>query len=195
MNDPRPLYARAVAQFAALVATVEQDQLDRPTPCAEFDVRALLDHVLMVTDHLAHVGEAGDWLTAPEWTRQVADDGWPAAFEEKRVRAIGVWADDARLAGEVSVPWGKVSGTAALGGYVLETVTHTWDLSRALGNPLPLDQELAEGLLPLARGFIGAEHRGGEIPFGPVREVPEDADAYDRLAGWLGREVPFTAAG
>src|SRR4051794_40745996 len=44
--DPRPVYARATEQAAALIRTVRPEQLDGPTPCTEFDVRALLGHVV-----------------------------------------------------------------------------------------------------------------------------------------------------
>ncbi|MBB5116826.1 hypothetical protein AF335_30245 [Streptomyces eurocidicus] len=188
-TDPRPLLDRAVAQLAALVAAVPADRLGAPTPCSEFDVRALLGHLVAGAHDGAELGEKGtvEWSRPPEG---VADDGWSAAYEEARTRLIAAWADDATLTRPVKVEWGEFPGAVYLtSGMVLESVTHAWDLSRALGDPLPLDQELAELALGWAERFLPAERRGAGVPFGPVRSVPAGADAYGRLAGWLGREV------
>ena len=188
-NDPRPLYARTAAQFAGLLGTVAPEELTLPTPCAEYDVRQLISHVVGVTRRFAVVGEGGDGMAVPTHADGVADDGWSAAFADVLQQATAAWADDAKLAGEYTVPWGRVPGGAVVGGYVMETLTHTWDLSRALGHRKPLDEELALVVLPLAHQALPADRRGGEVPFAAVREAPADSDAYDRLAAWLGRDV------
>ncbi|GGP49867.1 TIGR03086 family metal-binding protein [Streptomyces abikoensis] len=187
--DPRPLYTRATDQAAALIARVKPEALGDATPCAEFDVRGLLAHLVGGVRAGAERGrtDADVTLVAAEG---VPDDGWLAAYDEARALFAEVWADDAKLDAPVSVPWGEMPGRAYLSsGCVLETVAHTWDLSTALGHPLPLDQELAEYTLEWARRVLPAERRGGPVPFGPVRPAPEGADAYARLAAWLGREV------
>ncbi|MEU6480515.1 TIGR03086 family metal-binding protein [Streptomyces sp. NPDC047017] len=185
--DPRPLYTRATEQFAALVATVRPEQLTGPTPCAEFDVRALLGHVVGGSRRIAVVGEGGDGLAVAPVADGVADDGWAAAYEEVRTRVLRAWAGDERMAATVRVPWGEVPGSAALSGYVMELVTHTWDLNEALGRPLALDAELAEFSLANARRVLAEPERDAQVPFGSARPVPEGAGAYERLAAWLGR--------
>ncbi|WP_406731003.1 TIGR03086 family metal-binding protein [Streptomyces sp. NBC_01794] len=189
MNDPRPLYERAADQFASVLKTVTPERLDGPTPCTEFDVRALLSHVVGGVHRIALIGEGGDGLSVPARVDGVADDGWVTAYEEAHRRFTAAWADDTKLTREVTVPWGTVPGAAAVGGYVMETLTHTWDLSWSLGHPLPLDPALAEVILPIAHEVLPPESRAEGAPFGPVREAPEGADAYDRLAAWLGRSV------
>jgi uncharacterized protein (TIGR03086 family) len=188
-NDPRPLFERAADQFAVLVKSVEPGRFGDPTPCTEFDVRALISHVVAAIRRIALVGEGGDAVSAPIEVPDVADDGLGEVYEEARSRFRAAWADDAALARTVTLPWGVMSGAEAVGGYVMEMVTHTWDLSRALGHPVPLDLPLAELVLPMSMAMLPAEPRGGEVPFGPVREAPAGADAYERLAAWMGREV------
>ncbi|MFF0788785.1 TIGR03086 family metal-binding protein [Streptomyces spiralis] len=98
------------------------------------------------------------------------------------------WASDERMSTPVRVPWGEVPGHAALSGYVMEIVTHTWDLAEALGHPLGRDPELAEFALATARRVLPDERpRGGETLFGARREAQEGADVYEQLAAWLGR--------
>ncbi|MFD5634741.1 TIGR03086 family metal-binding protein [Streptomyces sp. NPDC127077] len=192
--DPRPLYARAAAQIASLIAAVRPEQLDGVTPCAEFDVRLLLSHLVGGTRRIAVIGAGGDGLAVRPFADGVPDDGWSAAYAEAREQVRVAWADDTRLDAAVRVPWGEVSGRIALAGYVMEAVTHTWDLSEALGRPLELDPELAEFALTIAARVLPDEGREDpELPFGVVVPAPEGADAYGRLAAWMGRRPLVTA--
>ncbi|MFJ4525029.1 TIGR03086 family metal-binding protein [Streptomyces sp. NPDC088810] len=188
-TDPRPLYARATEQAAALIRTVRPEQLAGPTPCTEFDVRGLLSHMVGGTLRIAVVGEGGDGLAVEPVAEGVADDGWAAAYDEVRVRVLKAWESDERMAAAVRVPWGEVPGHAALSGYVMEIVTHTWDLAEAVGHPHELDPELAEFALATARRVLpDSRPRDAQTPFDTRREAPAGADAYGQLAAWLGRE-------
>lgn len=193
-TDPRPVYARATEQAAALIGTVRREQLDGPTPCADFDVRALLSHMVGGTRRIAVAGEGGDGLAVEPVAEGVGDEEWAAAYDEVRVRVLKAWESDERMTAPVRVPWGEVPGHAALSGYVMELVTHTWDLAEAVGRPRELDPELAEFALAVARRVLpGSVPRDAGTPFGAVREVPEGAGAYERLAAWLGR-APLSRA-
>ncbi|MFG2375626.1 TIGR03086 family metal-binding protein [Streptomyces sp. NPDC048504] len=187
-NDPRPLYTRATEQAAALIGTVRPEQLAGPTPCTEFDVRTLLSHLVGGTHRIATIGEGGDGMAVHPFVDGVTDESWPAAYEEARVRVREAWADDTRLEALVQVPWGKAPGHIALSGYLMEGVTHTWDLSEALGHPLQLDPELAEFALAIARRVLPDEQRDAGTPFDTAVPVAEGADAYGQLAAWLGRK-------
>ncbi|MFF4401585.1 TIGR03086 family metal-binding protein [Streptomyces sp. NPDC001480] len=185
--DPRPLYARATEQAAALIKTVRPEQLSGPTPCAEFDVRTLLSHTVGGTRRIAVVGEGGDGLAVHPFADGVEDAEWAAVYDEARTRALKAWESDERMTAPVRVPWGEVPGHAALSGYVMELVTHTWDLAESIGHPHELDPELAEFALTTARRVLPDPRRDADTPFGDVIEAPEGADAYTRLAAWLGR--------
>ncbi|WP_338703784.1 TIGR03086 family metal-binding protein [Streptomyces sp. Q6] len=185
--DPRPLFDRATAQATRLVAAARPARFTDPTPCREFDVRRLISHLVGVTRRIAVVGEGGDGLAVAPFADTVADEALAVAYEDARAAALRAWRDDARLDAEVAVPWGNVPGRAALAGYVMETVTHTWDLWEALGRPGTLDPELAGFALGVARTVLPAERRGPDVPFGATVAAPERADTYGELAAWLGR--------
>jgi uncharacterized protein (TIGR03086 family) len=187
-TDPREIHQRAVAQTGSIVAAVVPAQLSLPTPCAEYDVRALLSHTVGGLNRIAIVGEGGDALAIPARADGVPDDGWLAAYQAARARASAAWADDARLDALVEVPWGKVPGRIALSGYVQEILTHGWDLAKAAGQPTEGDPELASWVLVISRRILPPEPRGGEIPFGPVVPAPPDSGPYAQLAAWLGRQ-------
>ena len=187
--DPRPVHARALAQTESIVAAVGQDQLGLPTPCSEYDVRTLLSHMVGGQNRIATVGEGGDGLAVPPFADGVPDDGWPDAFRATAARAASAWSDDAKLDALVEVPWGKVPGRIAVSGYLMEILTHGWDLAKATGQPTEGDPELAAYVLAIARRILPPEPRGGdESPFGPVSEIDADAAPYAQLAAWLGRQ-------
>ena len=188
-SDPRPLHRRAIAQTETAVAAVSADQLTLPTPCTEYDVRALLSHIIGGLTRAALVGEGDpDALARPAVVDGVPDDGWPAAYRAAAARATAAWADDVKLDTLVEVPWGKVPGRFALAGYVQEILAHGWDLAQATGQPTESDPELATWALAGAKRILPPDIRGdASVPFGPVVEVSPDAAPYTQLAAWLGR--------
>ncbi|MEJ2867183.1 TIGR03086 family metal-binding protein [Actinomycetospora sp. OC33-EN08] len=194
--DPRPLLTRALDQIGDLVAATGPDALARPTPCADWDVRALLDHLVGVHRRVAHVGAGGHFadvdpnLSVPVGAH--ADEVARARAEVDRVWGLD-GADDSVLDRELTVPWGAMPGRFAAFGYVQELTVHAWDLAVATGRTEGLDPVLAEAVEETARRVLPAEPRGGPIPFGPPVATTDDAGPYARLVGWLGREPSFTA--
>lgn len=187
-TDPRPLFDAAAGHLSALIAAVPQERLGAPTPCSEYDVRALLGHVVQATDGFATLSETGEKPGDP--APSLSDDGWRDAYETARARVSAAWEDDALLDATMSVPWGEVAGRDALAGAVMETAAHAWDLAQVLGRSCAVfDQEPAEYALDFVHRFLPADRRGAGVPFGPVEEAPEGADAYTRLAAWLGRRT------
>lgn len=194
--DPRGLYGQAADQLAGLITAVRPEQLDRPTPCPGFDVGGLLSHVVGGTLRVAQIGEGGGPgevdpdAEAESGVSGVADDAWPAAFSDARTRLAAAWADDAKLDAVLTAPWGTMPGRFLLAGAVMELVTHSWDLAQALGRVGELDGELARVALRIAEQAVPAEHRGGDVPFGPPVPAPQGSGPYGELAAWLGRTWP-----
>ena len=185
-TDPRPYYARALAWAAALVAATDPTTFGDATPCAEYDVRALLGHLVATVDRARTIAEGGDPRTMPVVVADVPDDGWAAAFTAAVEKMTPTWADDALLDREVIVPWGTVPGRAALWGYINEALVHGWDLAVATGQDAEADADLAEATFAGVRPKIPAEFRGGPMPFGEVVPSAAAAGPTERLANWSG---------
>jgi len=184
--DPRPLFGQALDQAAQLIAAIGDDQLSLPTPCTEYDVATLLNHL---TGAIARCGDAalGKELGELEATPAKPSAGFAAAFAAAQAEATGVWEDDALLSKEVVLPWATLPGAVIVQMYALETVLHSWDLAVATGHEDKLDDTIAEQLIPVAEQMLPVEPRGGEIPFEAVVPAPEGAGAGDRLAAYSGR--------
>lgn len=192
VTDPRPLLFAAVDQLLAVVDATPADALDRPTPCAEFDVRHLLGHLVAVLGRITHVARGGHFSEVPSMVLDVPDEDVAATARERTVALRAAWSDDAVLDRMLVLPFGTVPGRAAAMAYVQETTVHAWDLATAIGRTDLLDDRFAEAAFGITRRFLPREGRE-QVPFGEVVDVAEDAPAYDRLVGWLGRDPRWTA--
>jgi uncharacterized protein (TIGR03083 family) len=166
-----PQLDAALDQFGALLETATQQDAATPTPCAEWDLAALVDHLLSDLGQFTVMAEGGqpDFAAAPP---HVDRADWLAAFAEGRERLDAAWthAED---------------GSPDM--QVCEFAVHTWDLARAVGRTDVLDDALAEHALGFLQGMLTPERRGDS--FGPEQSAPDGAPPYDRLAAFAGREV------
>jgi uncharacterized protein (TIGR03086 family) len=187
VGDPRPLFARSLDQTEKQVAAVRPDELSNRTPCADYDVRALLGHVVAVLHKIARVGAGADVRGAPDVIDGIDDDGWAGAVTLARGEVERVWANDETLDRMITLPWATLPGRTVLDAYTHEFTVHSWDLAHATDRLAGLDPELAVQALDAFPKFAPPEARSGEGQFGPVVPVPDDADVYTRLAAYLGR--------
>ncbi|MGV9671781.1 TIGR03086 family metal-binding protein [Gordonia sp. NPDC003504] len=182
--DPRPVYAAATRWVTDLLGHVDDDQLDSPTPCDDFDVRALAGHLIGTARRAVALGNGDDVFAVPS----IDDRHDAGTYADLTTGAIDSWSEDAKLTAMVKVPWGEVPGAGALWGYVNETLVHGWDLAVATGQDAEPDPALAEATLAVAQRFIPAEIRADDtVPFGPVVEPRDGAGPTERLANWSGR--------
>lgn len=192
--DPRPTLFAAVDQVVRLIDLVPGTALAQPTPCAEFDVRHLLGHLVAVLGRIAYVAGGGNAFDVPSMMLDIPDDAWSDRAHQGAAAVGQAWADDAVLDRVLTLPFGTVPGRGAGVAYISELTTHAWDLAAAIGQRHSLDDALGAVALTAARTFIPDTHRG-EIPFGAAIPVSEGASAYDQLAAWLGRDPAWGSDG
>jgi uncharacterized protein (TIGR03086 family) len=192
-TDPRPAFSTAVALLLATADGVRAEQLSSPTPCTEFDVQALLGHVLHVLRRITTAGRGADIESTPRVPAEPAE-GWPAALHAAAAELADVWADDAVLEAVLRLPFGTLPGRAALATWVGEVTTHTWDLAVATGQSPAWDDGTAAVGLAAIQGKLPAAGRGPGIPFADAVPVPDDAPTIERLVAWQGRDPRWTPA-
>lgn len=186
LPDFRPDLDAAQSWVTDLISAVSPAQLDAPTPCAEYDVRGLLQHISALPAKIAAVATGGNPRELPS---QVAidEDGVGQRYGEEAGAALGAWTDDALLSTTVTAPWGPAPGAAALGGFVMETVTHGWDLAVATGQDPEADPALAAKARAIGEHALAEAPRGPGMPFGVSVEAPVGAGPTTQLAAFLGR--------
>jgi uncharacterized protein (TIGR03086 family) len=190
LDDPRPLYRRALTWVTSLLAGLRPDQLEQPTGCPDFDVRALAGHLVATVERARVIGEGGGPFSVPHVITGIPDTGWAEAYADAARTMWTVWDDDGTLTATVQAPWGTIPGSAALWGYLNETLVHGWDLATATGQDPEADPDVVAPVLAVAAQIIPAEPRGGQIPFAGVVAPAEGAGPTERLANWNGRRRP-----
>lgn len=181
--DLRPLIRVAFDQVERFIVTIDPADAGLPTPCDDWDVNDLVGHLIAVVRRIGVVLRGEPPFSVPS-TMDSTD--WTGDWAHWRTETEEVLADDAVLDLEVQVPWGTITGRQAIGAYIGELATHSWDLAMSLGRTGELDESLAEAALPATLAKIPAEPRD-QIPFGPVVEVGPDATASERMVAWQGR--------
>lgn len=188
--DFRLLLLQAADVTDSLVHQVGPDDLDRPTPCSEFAVRGLVDHLVMVAHRVRVVLQGGHFTEVPQVTGAPDDDLGP--LWASRLAELRAALPEIDLASMVTAPFGTVPAGAALASYAAELTAHGWDLAAALDRPDLLDGSLGTRLLPMVVPRIPREGRE-QLPFGEVVDVPDDASDLDRLVAWMGRDPAWRA--
>lgn len=186
------LLDQAFAQSEQIIRKVHPDQASLATPCALFDVDALIGHMVFAADRVAGAGRRdtmADNGPAVNGTG-IPESEWVVSFTNAATEARDAWRRPGAFEGEIVLPFGTFPATTVAEIYALEQVTHAWDLATAVAATDRLDQELAEAVLPLAADVIRPEYRGPEpMPFAAEVAVSLTAPPADRLAGFMGRDV------
>jgi uncharacterized protein (TIGR03086 family) len=191
--DTIALLEGALDQTAGLIATIDASQAGLATPCPGWDVRALVGHLAgqALRNFLVSVrGETTDW-TAP--AEEIGDD-WAETFRERAAPLRAAWRA-ADLDRPVAGPGGEAPLRFRADHQITELAVHDWDLARATGQQAGLDPAVAEHALRWSRQMLRPEFRGPDKAFGLEVPVPDDAPAYDRLAGWFGRDPGWMPGG
>lgn len=162
-----------------VVASVRPDQYDDKTPCSEWTVRELLEHMIGVVDGL---GTAVSGRASGPFT--LGDD--PAAqLQAAATTAMTGWRSPGALDRIIDAGPGPMPGRALASINLLDTATHTWDLATATGQPSALPDNLAAAALDASRAIVNAELRPGR--FGPEVAAVAGATPTEALVAYLGR--------
>jgi uncharacterized protein (TIGR03086 family) len=166
--DPIERIERATAFAEDKVAEVKPADMAKPTPCAEFDVKALLNHL---------IGNLGILATVAKGERAERSEG--DQFESDPLSAPGV------LDRDWVMPFGTLPGQTMGGIAFIEHLTHGWDVAKATGQdatiPTALVDEAMRVVTPMG-DFL-------RVPgvFGPPLDVPDSASAQDKFVAFTGR--------
>ena len=187
MTDITELFNKSLDEFDKRVRQVADDQWELPTPCSEWNVRDLVNHIvyedkwarpLFEGKKVEEVGNAfeGDLL---------GDDpvaAWDSASEEARASAN----DPGAMERTVHLSFGDFPGSEYAGQLYSDHLIHAWDLARAIGADEKLDNELVEECF--ARNKPLEEVLKASGAYGERIAPPADADTQTKLLAIMGRE-------
>lgn len=186
--DVTEMHDRAIEIANKVMGSVKPGQMSDSTPCTEFTVRDLINHLIGGNHMFAQVATGAKAEPAAGGKMpDLAGDNPAKSFAESAKTVVQAWRQPGVLDQIAHLPFGDMPGQMALGIHFMEVLVHSWDLAKATGQDQKLPAELAEAALGMAQG-IGSEMRGPGGPFGPVVQVPDSAPIHEKLVAQLGRK-------
>jgi uncharacterized protein (TIGR03086 family) len=175
----------AYERAAKVIADIDGGQLALPTPCAPWDVRATLDHLIGATWMFALVNQG---RAVGEDAGGIVGDDPLAALATAAESNIASWRTPGAFDGQRAFPFGTFSADAAAMMNLSEVVVHTWDIATALGADATIDPTVAAMLDTFYRSISLDPYRAHGA-FGPEILVDSSAPPADRLLARLGRRA------
>jgi uncharacterized protein (TIGR03086 family) len=180
--DLLDLYGRASEWTATKVAGAVT-QLDAATPCDEWDVRTLMNHMLDTQRYFAGVGRGRDVAPPAPTPPQLLGDDPVADFTRARSETLSAFA-----------PPGVLARTGpSLGIAFSDQLLHGWDLAEATAQDATMPPALAQAAYEMIHGRFTDEQRKGV--FKPEVPIAPDASAQDKLLGYTGRGPTHASTG
>jgi uncharacterized protein (TIGR03086 family) len=183
----RPLpdvHRDALAATGRVVANIKPDQLHAATPCEDFDVAGLLNHLISGNFWVAPlvegktIAEVGDALD-----RDFSADEYDASAKE----ADAAFSLPGAMERPVAVSYGPVPAEIYAGHRFIDVAIHGWDLAKATGQDTALDPELVDACWTVINPQMELLAASGM--FGTQVDVSEDADSQTKLLAALGRRA------
>ncbi|MDH3680832.1 MAG: TIGR03086 family metal-binding protein [Acidimicrobiia bacterium] len=181
---------QSIREYETRLRQVGDDQWDLPTPCTEWTVRDLANHMLLGTRMSVQLLAGGSQqdVIAGLGDDLMADCQDPVAeFAALAAQMQDGFAAPDGLEGTVDHPMGEIPRTTFVGFRIMDNGTHAWDLARAIGADETLDANLVsrmwDDIQPMADG-LGELGMFGE---GASGDLGEDAPLQTRYLDLVGR--------
>jgi uncharacterized protein (TIGR03086 family) len=185
--NPVAMLEEACGVVAGIVANITPEQMHLPTVNDDWDVRALINHLVRGNVWAVQNLETGG---APRPTEDLIGERSPAeAFSESAQDMIAAFRAPGALGKMVAMPFGEIPGAGLALFRTGDLVGHAWDLAVATGQDRNIAPEMCETVLEMSRKRLEGIDRA-RSPFKEIVEVSEEACPADRLAGFLGKPVP-----
>jgi uncharacterized protein (TIGR03086 family) len=182
------LMAAAAAEATRVVAGAANTKtLEQTTPCTDWDLRTLLNHMILWTSYSAerraHGESVAEELMSKDFT---AEPGYAQAYQAQIAKAVDAWSEPEAWAGDRNVMGSATPAADIAAMLIAEMVLHGWDIAQATGQDYRCDDGVAQAVLETVRaqGELFRQYQG----FAAIVSVPEDATAFDHALALSGRD-------
>jgi len=184
--DMIEMYERSLARTGTVVAGVDRERFSDPTPCDDWDVEKLLDHI--IGGCLTYAGAGSSVPVDAMQERGFAAKDHVTAYQEAAASALETFRAPGALEGTLSLPWGDTPGATALGLALADSVVHGWDLAVATDQNTEIDEDVAEAIYEMTSSMMAPK---GDFPrmtaFKDPIAVDDGASPQARMLAYLGR--------
>lgn len=185
--------ATALDAVGEMLADVREDQWHAPTPCIDWDVREVVNHLVLGDDLTSEVLCGGPGLGFDAFDPKARDglgEDPVASYRSASVKLVAALRQPDVPEQVFQLPIGPVPGVVILRLRTTETLVHGWDVARATGQRLSLPDQLVFPSLEFSREML-ASADPATLPLAAPQPVADDAPALDRLVALLGRPADW----
>jgi uncharacterized protein (TIGR03086 family) len=183
-------FERVLDRTNEVVDRVEPSQLGNPTPCSEWDVRAVINHITGGATMFAECVEQGSVPDSRLGELMGGDnlgDDFKASYLAASDRARATFSMPGALDKTVKLPFGEMPAGIALNIAIMDVMTHAADIARATGQTID-DDEILTVALDVGRQLITDDFRAPGV-FAAEQPAPPNASASDKLLAFAGRSI------
>jgi uncharacterized protein (TIGR03086 family) len=177
---------------ARTVGNVQAGQFGDSTPCTEWDVHTLLNHLILWTSYSAERRAHGESVSEELMAKDfAAEPGFAAAYRAQLDRALAAWADPAAWERDLNVMGSATPAADVAALLIAETVLHAWDLAVATGQSYTVGDKAAAAALASveANAELFRQYKGFAEPV----PAPAGAPVLDRVLALSGRDPDWTS--
>ena len=184
--DQAELHRRAVEEFGIRVGAVGDDQWELPTPCADWNVRELVNHLVYENRWTVPLMEGGTIAEVGDrYEGDLLGDEPKTAWDESSAEAVAAVTAGGALERTVNLSSGPTAAREYVSQLFADHLIHAWDLARAVGADDRLDPELVAACAAWFASMEDTYRAVGAI--GERPQVPAGADAQTTLLAAFGR--------
>ncbi len=172
--------------LTALVDRIEPAQLNDPTPCANFTVHDVLDHMIVGGSTFAYAfrGEDAPEINAPPVYGRVPAAELHTAMDD----LLAAVKSNGAIERTIAAPFGDVPGEVFARFVAFDGLVHCWDLATATGLSFELPDNVIGAVDEFARAALSPDMRDGDT-FKEESAAPDDASRLQRLVAFSGRSL------
>ncbi len=179
------IYEGAVKYMRDIIAGVRPDQMGSTTPCSEWNVQALINHNIRVSQAFVGMLTGSGGVDPFDVSGPLPPEGAVAAFEGSTGALLAAIKAPGAVDKVVKAPFGEMPGGQLIMIPFADILIHKWDLAKATGQDTSLDSSMADACHALLAPMMEGMRSGGN--FGPAVSVPVSASIQDKLLGITGR--------
>lgn len=187
--DQLAVMTKVLQETQRIVDGIEPAQLDNATPCDDWTVRDVLNHITGGAKMFALAASEGsvpDEQLGEIMTGDNLGADYKAAFRAASDQALDAYSPPGVLDKMVVLPFGEMPAGAALDIAIFDVTTHAWDLARGSDQGMELDADVLDTAIGIAQQMISTDWRASGV-FGAEVSVAADAPLQDKLAAFTGR--------
>ncbi len=186
------LINKAAQEAKRVMSGVQASQLHDPTPCKDFDVKALANHMAGLAMGAERAGKKLERMAPPDPMPDLVGENPGAAYAPLADAAVAAWSSPEAFEGETQFGPGPMPAQMAGAITLMEIAVHGWDLAAATGQSYSMDSDVATAVQQTIGQLASPESRESGV-FGPEIQAGEGASQQDQLLSLSGRDPNWNA--